>query len=168
MRSSPRRRRRHLPLINPVEMAMHRAARLSPDQRRDLLGPADQCIELLCSGAGSVDVWRQVADAFNLAEALAELGIARNLRDALRVSQLAMARISDKVRADLGWLVDEDAAHALRNGLWIYSVQLEHCSAGEHLRAIELVRNRVSAALAGNAGRGVQVHDLVDQEAGHG
>lgn len=159
---SRRTRRTPIPLINPIELAMHRAAKMTEQQRAELLAPGIVAVELLSRGAGSPDVWQQLADVYNIAEALAELRIAGNLPETLQAAQRAMAELARRVNAGRGWTLYAAELQALREGIWLYGLQLEHCSAGEHLRAIELVRRRVSAALrCKDSSRRVQVHDTM-------
>lgn len=156
------RRRTHYPLVNPIELARHRASKLSAAQRDDLLDPARHAIAALARGDGSKDAWQMVADVFNLSEALCELAIAGNLIAMVRDAQAALAAQMGRVQAGRGWTLYGPEIGALRDGLWLYGVQLTYCSAGEHIRAIELVRNRISAALAGNAGPRATVHQAPD------
>jgi hypothetical protein len=158
-------RRKHYPLVNPMEIARHRASKLSPEQREDLLAPARHAIEALVRGAGTRDVWQQCADVYNLAEALCELSIAGNIVDMVHGAQAALAQLMGRVHAGRGWTLYGPEVGALREGLWLYGVQLSYCSAGEHLRAIELVRNRISGALAGNAGPRATVHQAPGEAA---
>jgi len=152
-------RRTVRPLINPIEMAVHRVAKLSPSQRVDLLAAGRHALEALGRGQGCVVVWQQFADVLNIAEALAELQIADNLADTIAQAQAALASLMDRVRDGRGWTLYAAELVALREGHWLYGVQLDHCSAGEHLRAIEVVRRRISGALAGNASPRTRVHN---------
>lgn len=147
------------PLINPIELAVHRASKLSAQQRQELLQPAHAALERLGRGQGSVGVWQQAADVLNIAEALCELRIANNLASTIADAQAAIAALMDRVRAGRGWTLRGPELTALREGVWLYGVQLEHCSAGEHLQAIETVRRRIAGALAGNASPRARVHD---------
>lgn len=154
-----RTRRTMHPLINPIEMAVHRVAKLSPAQRVELLAAGRHALEALGRGQGSVATWQQFADVLNIAEALAELQIAGNLASTIAHAQSALAALMDRVRAGRGWTLYAAELTALREGHWLYGVQLDHCSAGEHLRAIEVVRRRISGALAGNASPRTRVHN---------
>ena len=73
-------------------------------------------------------------------------------------AQAALAALITRVQAGSGWTLYGPEVRALREALWLYGVQLDHCSAGEHRRAIALVRERISQALAGNAGPRARVH----------
>lgn len=151
-------RRHHHPLVNPVELAIYRACKLGAEQRVDLIAPARHALETLAQGRGNVAVWQQFADVLNLAEALCELQIANNLASAVHQAQAALAALIGRVKAGRGWTLYGPEIAALREGAWLYGVQLGHCSAGEHLRAIEIVTNRIRGVLAGNASPRASVH----------
>lgn len=151
-------RRHHHPLVNPIELAIHRACKLSAEQRVDLITPARHALQTLAEGRGSVAVWQQFADVLNLAEALCELRIANNLASTIEQAQAALAALMGRVKAGRGWTLYGPEISALREGVWLYGVQLDHCSAGEHLRAIEIVTNRIRGVLAGNASPRATVH----------
>lgn len=147
------------PLVNTMQLATHRAGKLSTQQRAKLMTPAHAAAQALSRGQGSVEVWQQMADVLNLAEALCELRIAGNLSSTVDQAQAAMAALMARVKAGRGWTLYSAELKALRDGVWLYGVQLDHCSAGEHLQAIAMVRNRIGQALAGNAGARARVHD---------
>lgn len=162
---SARKRYRPAPkFVNAVDIAIQRARKIGVDERRDLLRPVHEGIADLSSGRGREGSWTDLADAFNIAEALVELHIAGNLGDTVREAQAALASVMERYQKRRAWGVSATELAALREGAWLYGVQLEHCSAGEHLRAIQMVRNRIGAALAGNAGPGTRVH-RIDPEA---
>ena len=151
-------RRTVRPLVDPISLAIDRAGLLSAGQQAQLMVPARAAVEAMARGAGSVATWQQCADVLNLAEALCELSIANNLAATVTQAQAALANVMQRVKAGRGWTLYGPELAALREGLWLYSVQISLCSVGEHLRAIELVHRRISAALAGNAGPRARVH----------
>ena len=149
------------PLINTMLLATHRASKLSAQQRRDLMTPARAALDALAEGHGSIHVWQQMADVLNLSEALCELRIAGNLRGTVDLAQAALVALMERAHAQQrrGWTLYGPELSALREGVWLYGAQIELCSAGEHLRAIDIVRNRITGALAGNASPRAVVHD---------
>lgn len=154
-----RKRYRPRPVVaNPIALAMHRAGKLAPDERQDLMHPAADAFALLKTGAGTVEAWQQIADALNLSEALVELRIGTNLSRMADDSQLALAALMQRVQSTGSWTLRAAEIVAIEDGLWLYGVQLRECSAGEYLRAVDIVRERISQALAGNAGARAVVH----------
>lgn len=159
-----RKPRQPRPLINTMLLATHRASKLSPQQQSELMISARAAVEALALGHGSVDVWSDMADVLNISEALCELTIAGNLRATVDEAQSAMAVLMGRAKQGRGWTLYGPELTALRESVWLYSVQINLCSAGEHLRAIDIVRNRITGALAGNASRGAVVHDASSLE----
>jgi hypothetical protein len=151
-------RRRPLPLVNPVELAMRGAALLTPDERRAALNPSLAAMADMGCGRGRGAQWRELADALNLSEALMELQIAPNLRPDVEAAQAALGELMKRAQLLHRWVLRGPEMTALRTGLWVYRVQLEHCTVGELERAVTTVRNRVAQALAGNAGPRTTVH----------
>lgn len=147
------------PLINTMMLATHRASKLDTQQRADLMAPAHAAALALSRGEGSPEVWQQMADVLNLSEALCELRIAGNLRGTVDEAQAALGALMLRIRGR-GWTQYPNEIATLREAVWLYGVQICLCSAGEHLRAIEIVRNRIGQALAGNASARARVHDV--------
>lgn len=150
--------------LDPISLAMDQARKLTPTERAQLQAAARAGFEALRTGHGNVEAWQDLADVLNLAEALAERRIAGNLMDTVRTAQAALAALIHRVHAGTGWTLRGPELTALDDGLWLYAVQLNHCSAGEHRRAHAIVRNRISQALAGNAGGRTVVHATPPQE----
>jgi hypothetical protein len=76
----------------------------------------------------------------------------------LDAAQHALAALMQRVHAGAGWTLSAAESRALDDGLWVYGVQLDHCSASEHRRAVRTVHNRIYQAARGNAGGRVVVH----------
>ncbi len=153
-----RRPRQPRPIRDPIAVAIGGATRFTAQERATFIALPQRALEQLAAGRGSAQAWQDLADALNLSEALAELRIAGNLGETLHAAQAALAAQMHRVHAGRGWTLYGPEIIALREGLWLYGVQLEHCSASEYRRAVAIVRNRVAAALAGNAGRRTVVH----------
>lgn len=151
-------RRRTFVASNPVALALDNVRTFTPDEQRAHMRPALEALAGLRSARGSLRLWRDLADALNIAEALAELGIANNLRDQVAQAQAALRAVIERARSSRQWFCHAAEAVALDDALFVLRVQLQHCSAGEHRRAVERVRNLISQALAGNGGPGVTVH----------
>ena len=155
-----KRRRTPVPLINPIDMAIQRACKITPARRAELVKACADALHQLLQGRGDNPGWAELADAMNIAEALCELQIANNLVDTVTQAQAALAAVIQRAKHTRCWTLYATEINALREGLWLYGVQLEHCSAGEHLRAMELVRRRIAGALAGNASARATIHQV--------
>jgi hypothetical protein len=151
------RRPRHV-VADTIALAMHGARKFTEPRRREMLRPGLEALADLRSGRGGVRAWQHLADALNLAEALAELRIAGNLTAQIDAAQQALAALMKRVHAGAGWTLSAAESRALDDGLWVYGVQLDHCSTSEHRRAVRTVHNRIYQAARGNAGGRVVVH----------
>lgn len=138
--------------------AIARAAVLQPDAQRELLRPAFDALASLRSGRGNKAAWQQLADKLNLAEALCELRIASNLADQVQAGHAALSALMGRAKAATGWTMYGPEVKAIDDALWVYQTQLKFCSQHEHARAEDMVRNRISQALAGNASPRTTVH----------
>lgn len=156
MPRSHKPRKRYVPKRidhDPVDLAMSGAALLQPHQRGQLLHPALLAFQALRTGQGTEQAWRQMADAANLAEALAERGIANDHEAKFEAAQITLADLHARVRTTGRWTLRGPEITALQDALEIYEIQLERASQREVDNAISTVRQRIGQALAGNAPR---------------
>ncbi len=107
--------------------------------------------------------WRSCADALNVAEALADEGIASDAdsRGRIHDAQEVLSQVWMRHAAGGSWTMRGREIAALDDGLFIHRVQLDHCSMREYERAIESVRRKTQQALAGNAGPGTVVFGAI-------
>lgn len=103
--------------------------------------------------------WECMADACNVAEALADLRICSDdtSRAYIKAGLSALAAVLMRHQERKSWTLHAHERQALDDALWLHGVQLDHCSLREYEQALQRVRNVAQAALAGNAGPGVQV-----------
>lgn len=154
MPRSHKPRRRYVPKrieLDPIDLAISGAALLQPEQRAQLIEPTRRAFADLRSGRGSEQAWRDMADACNVAEALAEQGIANDHAEKFEGAQVALADLHARVRATGRWTLRAAEIVALQDAMEIHEIQLEHASQREIGRAIATVRQRIGQALAGNA-----------------
>jgi hypothetical protein len=161
MRHNPgtghRQKRKIWPLVNPITVAMDGAARLSQQQIAAALQSASRAVGLLQFGGFGADHWRALADAFNVAEALAGLNIANDHADKFQAAQDALAFIHARYKFRSTWGAQGPELQAIKDALEIHTIQLRYASQSELDRAVNTVRQRCSQAVAGNAGPGVRV-----------
>lgn len=156
MPRSHKPRRRYIPKRvdpDPVDLAMSGAALLRAEQRAALVAPMQQAFAALRSGTGREPHWRDLADAANVAEALAEIGIANDHAAKFEAAQAALASLHGRVRATGCWTLRGAEIVALQDAIEIHEIQLAHATQREVGQAIAAVRRRMSQALAGNAPR---------------
>ncbi len=125
----------------------------------------------LLSGHDGLDCWRSLADACNMAETLAGMGLGSgdDARQVIADAQEALAYVMQERKARSTWALRADERDELRDRLqWLISVHLEQlraCSYAEFERAYRTTAERVQQARAGNGGRDVVV---VGEIAGNG
>lgn len=143
---------------NPVDLALSRAAKLDGQQVPSLLQRLADDVQRFRLGQGSAPVWAALADALNVAEALAALGIASDHEDTFAKGQAALAAVHGRAwGATRSWTLRGPELQAIDDAIFVHGVQLQHCSQGELLEAVQRVERRTRQALAGNASSGVTV-----------
>lgn len=138
--------------------AVDRIATLLPHQREQLARPTAAALDAFRRGAGSVAHWRDLADACNVAEALAELHIGgAPLLPAIQAAQAALAAVHGRHAQRGSWTLRGQEITALDEACYWHAWQLEQATQGELHDAIERVRRRTAGALAGSVGAGTVV-----------
>lgn len=148
-----RKRSRYRPRVldtDPVGIAITKAAALTPAERETLQAPVRRALNAFRSGAGDWPAWCDLADAFNISEALARAGIARDHLQTALTAQAALADLYHRQDAEKDWSLRGTELHDLDEAVWLYETQLRFVSKGEIEKALLLVQRRVKAALAGN------------------
>ena len=156
----PRKRfnpKRHPVDVNPAELAFGQAALLHPSQRTAIIGKATGAYEAFRTGGGSAYLWGDLADALNIAEALARRNLANDHAHKFSAGQAALSAVIAR-KADGGSFTLRPAELvALRDALDIYEIQLEVCSTREYLEAFDEVKRRTAGALQGSVGADTHV-----------
>lgn len=156
----PRKRYRPRPVDHdPISLAMTAAATLSTTQQLSLLTAAEEGFGRFRAGRGSWPLWRELADAMNVAEALSESAIGHEHRTAFRAAQTALATVASRQQLTQSWTLHADELKAIDHALAAYAAQVSACSTREWREAMTRVRNVSRGALAGHAGRGCVVVD---------
>lgn len=153
------RRRKVWALCDPINRAMSLAATLTPAQVAAVMLPYLRAMEALRAGTFSEGHWRELADAANLAQALAELNLCNDHDAKFQAAQRALQAIAFRHATKGSWTPYGAELVALAEALEIHEIQLSVCSVAEAERALNRVRNLVSQALAGNAGGDVVIVD---------
>lgn len=157
---SRKRCRRYRPRavdVDPIGLAMTMAALLTPEQRAPLERASVEGFAAFRLGHGTAALWADLADAMNVAEALAEIGIASDHADTFAAAQAAPAAVWTRHAAGGSWTLRAAEITALDDAVFIHGVQLQHCSQREMADAITTVRNRVRGAMAGHPPAGAMV-----------
>jgi hypothetical protein len=137
---------------DPVLLAINRAALLNDQERADRFAPARAALTALRQGAGTADHWRNLVDALHIGEALMELRIGNNLANDIDAALCHLAALQQRVRAGRGWTLYAHELVSIDYAVDVFGAQLQVCSTGEYLQAIERVKRRMRAALSQPAG----------------
>jgi ethanolamine ammonia-lyase large subunit len=146
-------------LLNPVAVAIEGAALLPASDRIALQHIVANALAVFRTGKHCSEMWCVMADALNMAEGLARIGIASDAASAERITaaQRVLADVHLRHTTRGTWTLHAAELQALDDGLWVHRVQLDHCSLREYERAKSDTVERMRQARAGNAPRGAIV-----------
>jgi hypothetical protein len=155
-------KRRRIPrpcLANAPLLAIELASKLSTDEQAQFKGIVTTAFDALRTGVHAAEQWPVMADALNVAEQLALIGICSDAasRDRIDAAQRVLAQQHQRHAARGSWTLYPAEITTLDDAAWLARVQIEHCSKGEFERAVNTARNKVRQARAGNAPRGALV-----------
>lgn len=153
-RASSRAKRKVWPLLNPILHAMAGAAKFTPTQLAQLMAPNRAAVQALQYGQFNADHWRVLADAFNIAEALARppVNIANDHSEKFEEAQCVLYALSEQFRDRKTWTARSAQLQAVKDAMEIFEIQLEHVAQGEFERVVEKLTQRMVEALRGNGG----------------
>jgi hypothetical protein len=156
--SAPRKAYRPRPVDrDPVGLATAMAALLDPPQRQKLVDRCATAFEAFRGGRGTAALWADLADALNVAEALAERGIANDHAELFQRAQAALSDVSSRHEHGRSWTLYAADITALDEALYVHGIQLEHCSQREFAESVRQVQRRVAGALRGHPPAGARV-----------
>jgi hypothetical protein len=92
------------PLTNPITVAMDSITTLTLVQISTAMQPAEQAVRVLQFGNFGTASWRALADAFNIAEALAELNLANDHADKFSAAQDALGELAERYMIRKTWI----------------------------------------------------------------
>lgn len=139
-------RRKHYPLVNPVDCAIAGAA-ITDTARLDKLRLLElSALEAFRTGQATPADWRQLADMVNIAETMALDGIGPEVLEPCRLASEALgeAHFRFTTKGKLGLAGQE--LQALRELHEFHDLQLSSISRGEYERAIKKTADRIRSA----------------------
>jgi hypothetical protein len=158
-----RRKRPERPVyLNAVQRAIARARPLALADVTNQQELMQHALVQFSQGVNCADHWCSLADAANMAETLADMGLGAGVEvDALILAgQQALFDVHGRHSTRGTWTLYPAELKALDDLVWLHgTVQLPACSYGEFSDALGRTRNRMQQALAGNAARGTLVID---------
>jgi hypothetical protein len=146
-------------ILNPIAVAIEGATKLAACDRLELQGIVNNALALFRAGHDCAAQWLNMADALNIAESLAGLGICSDpaSHERIAVAQRVLATVQQRHTERGTWALRGPELQALDDGLWLHATQLEHCSLREYERAKDKTAQRIQQARAGNAPAGAIV-----------
>jgi hypothetical protein len=146
-------------ILNPVAVAIESAGLLSERNCAELVQIIDGAFNDYRVGRDCAKHWLTLADAMNIAEQLARVGICSDdgSRSRIDAAQRALAAAQHRRQAQGTWALRGPELADLDEGLFVHRIQLECCSLGEFERAHRAVAVRISQARAGNAPAGAVI-----------
>lgn len=146
-------------ILNPIAVAIEGAALLPERDRMALQAIVQHAQADFSRGTDCTRHWLTMADALNISESLARLGIASDADSVERImaAQAVLAAAHQRHAQRGTWALRGAELQALDAGLWTHRIQLEHCSLREFERARADTVERIRQARAGNAPRGAVV-----------
>lgn len=125
----------------PFEIACARASLLTPAEHTGQAAPSHQAFAAFKAGQGTIEHWRELVDALNISEALAQRHrIAPDHLSTILAGQNALAAVY--ARQLTSWTLRGTEIAALTEALFIWRVQLDFVSRGDLLSARTYVHRR--------------------------
>lgn len=159
----PRRRYKPAPLYtNALERAINGAEAIRPRQVQTQIAILRTALDALKLGRGPQPLcayWRHLADAGNVAETLARMGLGGGA-EAQRVitqAQAALAAVWERQQTRGSWTLRAEEMEALHWLLQLHATQLQATSYREFEAAMAATERRVRQARVGNGPPGTVV-----------
>lgn len=137
--------------MDPFRRALARQAVLTGDEKGVVMREARPAFDRLRQGIADKQDWSYLADAANVGEALANLGICSDAesRALMEAMQLALKDIAERVNARGTWTTKASEQVAILAGLDRHQIQLDYCSLNELRLAVSAVEKDARAAREG-------------------
>lgn len=132
-------RPKYKPDVNPIELAILRAAALTPAEVEITMQPIAPALQALREGRASHDDWDNLQGMTTAALAIEAKGIVKGLRSVMQAAHDALANIYDRSQLHDGWrptaLYAPELA-AITEAVRLHRWQLAQLSGGEYHAAI--------------------------------
>lgn len=156
----PRKAYRPQPVaVNAHQVAMARVHTLRADDVANQVRLLNEALADFARGHQCAHHWRSLADAANVAETLAGLGIGSGptARQLIHDAQRTMSAVHARRNAGGSWTLHAGELEDLRWLIRLHHTQLAACDYSEFERALALTHTRIAQARAGNAPVGAVV-----------
>lgn len=164
----PDRRRHHKRAANALEhinKVIAQTGLLLPSQRLNYLAPINSALAMFRTGHGSPQLLANLVDGMNVAMELCKLRICNDRRGLVETALARLIKINARAATSLDWAITDDEIEALEEGVFIHTVQVDHCSVSEFDAAVRAVVVMTIQASRGHLTPGVTVVDPLSQGA---
>lgn len=143
--------------LNPIQVAMFGASKLSPSEQLAKAARVRCSVEDLCASRGGMDAWADVFDTVNFVEALAREGLFRHAGEFVEAHQHNLVDIMDRHKETGSNVLRPAECAMLRDLAAIWAEALAEVTCRQFAAAEERVRRKVSAVLRRKPAPGVRV-----------
>lgn len=134
-----------------IQVAMLSASKHTAAEIAAALAPVDQCVAAMRQGQGTADDWGTLAATCAVALVIEDQGVVRGLRGHLQAVDAALQSIAKRCETSTGWRRTALWFHeidALNELVFLHRHQMQHLSAAELQRAVDLATARTMQAQA--------------------
>ena len=144
---------------NAVDIAINRVRKLKPADVRMQLHLLHTAVREFAAGQHCARHWLSLADAANMTETLAGVGLCRGVDADLLISEIqqALADVHQRHAERGSWTLYSHEVGSLHWLCRLHETQLKACSYGELEAALRTTAERLCQARAGNAAIGTLV-----------
>ena len=128
--------------IDPISWAISGATLLTQNQKDDLFGMVRVELHNLSLGKLDRDGWNTLANAMNIAEALASFNIANNLMSEITRAQDALKSLALRMLKTGSSTCYAKEIGDIHEGCNIHKIQLDFCTQAELSRAVAKVKEQ--------------------------
>lgn len=158
--AKPRKAYRPQPLhLNAHQLAMAKVHKLRQVDLADQCNVLDTALRTFAAGHNCAHHWRSLADAANVCESMAALGIGAGSQatEIIQGAQRVLHDVLQRHRTRGSWTLYPLELDTLYWLLALHKRQLAECDYSEFVRALDQTHARVAQARAGNAPAGAIV-----------
>lgn len=156
----PRKAYRPRPIaINTLEIALHRAAKPAPADRKEVLDMLRSAHKALREGVATELQWSIVAGGVDVAKAIEHQGIVRGLGEHLATAEAALQAVYDRSTASGTWQPSAmyyQELDAVQTFVDLHAFQVNQLGRAEFLAAVDSAASQVRA----KGGKVTVAHDL--------
>ena len=124
---------------NALAVAVHRACKLSPEDRELVVAPGRRALAALREGRATHSEWTDLAAVVRIAQAIEKQGIVKGLQQQFDSAKTALQAIYDRAIRPDGWVPSALYAqelNAISEAVRLHKFQLDQLGRGELIAAL--------------------------------